>query len=198
MGLFDGIRDEINEMFSELSGYDLTETKYAKLKFAVLKDIDGYRVNSSNNWKCTDKLLMLVSGEFIPVRTKKRIGLFYKKAGRVIDAYSMLATGRYSGREVSKKCKVSWFQIRKILNSSPLLKCVCGTPLNIHRGCCKHRFKYSEARQHQIRVWRHRRKAEKKFENRFLKRDERRKAMREMRRPKAAKFIPSAQSQAIQ
>lgn len=176
MGLFDGIKEEITEMFRECVDIDLREQRYSKLKYAILKDIDSYKYDrDGGGWRSQNKVLRLIGGELIPIKTRNRIGVFYKKAGQIITAYSLLKTGEYSGRDVMKACELSWFPIKKLLNTEPVLKCVCGKPLKDHRGSCKFRFLKSEKRQKLILVWKIRRAQEKKFNNRFVKRNARRK-----------------------
>lgn len=146
MGLFDGIRKEIEEEFAKCCEVPVGTTMSNKIAAAILRDINQLGNNSGKySYSKNGQLLRLNDGNLII--TRSRFESFYKKTGQILTAYELLKCGLYSARQVSKICNMSINTVCKLLKKDLSLKCICGIPLREHRGWCKHRFANSPKRQ---------------------------------------------------
>jgi hypothetical protein len=152
MGLFDSVKDEIEEMFAECCEIPVGTAMGKKIAAAILRDINQLgKSTGGHSYSRNDQLLRLRDGKLI--MTKSKFECFYKKAGQIVTAYELLKCGQYSARQVAKTCEMSINTVCKLLKRDLTLKCVCGKLLREHRGWCKYRVSNSPLRQEFLKTF---------------------------------------------
>lgn len=152
MGLFDHIHSDVQDIFAEY----VVGMQGSPANFTLAKQILGLQFEDRLHLACLDSCLVVGNKELVV--TRQRLNVFYKRSGQIIEAYTMLKTGEFSAREVSRRLKISINTVCRILKADDSLKCLCGTRLSDHRGWCSYRFRKSEARQSTVRGLTQRRK----------------------------------------